>query len=167
MKKLLGIVLVIPSLAVVGHAQPPAADQPCSDFSGTCKIDIAKSDFGPAPQPTVETEVIREAGDNVTLAYHSESDMGTRDYTYTVVLGGPEVPFPASAIDESPVKILNSKGEWKGCSMVITQKTTFQDSPGTLTATYTLTGGGKVLMKSVHLATANGDFDLAEIYNKA
>ncbi len=167
MKKLLGIVLALASLPLVAHAQTPSAAQAAPDFSGTWNIDLAKSDFGPAPQPTVETEVIKETGNNVTIASHSVNDMGTRDYTFAVVLGGPEAPFPAPATDESPFKILSSKAEWKGGEMVITQKTTFQDDPGTLTATYTLMGGGKVLMKAVHLSTSNGDFDLTEVYNKA
>jgi hypothetical protein len=62
---------------------------------------------------------------------------------------------------------LNSKAEWIGSSLAITQTTSFQGSKGTVISTYTLSEDGKTLSKATHMATDQGAFDSKSVYDKA
>ena len=166
MHKLLAL-LVFGALAVpLSQAQAaPAAGTP--NLAGTWNIDIAKSDFGQAPAPTKQSEVITQNGNDFTFQITQVSDYGTPNYTFSVKADGTETPFPANAMPaDAPFKILSTSAKWDGPALVLTQKTSFQDSPGTLTATYTLSPDGKVLTKDSKIAASMGEFDMKAVYDK-
>ena len=167
MKKALCVLLVLAGVAMVGLAQTGAIHQAKPDFTGTWKLNVAKSDFGEAPQPVSETDVLTQTGDMLKVSIASESERGKRNYVYSVKLDGTDTPFPSDAFPAgSPFKILSSKAEWQGASLVITQTTTFQDAKGTLKATYTLSADGKVLTKATHISMEMGDFDTKSVFDK-
>jgi hypothetical protein len=93
--------------------------------------------------------------------------MGSQDYTFSVKADGIETPFPANALPaDTPFKIVSTSAKWDGPALVVTEKTSFQDSPGTLTATYTLSPDGKVLTKDSKINASMGEFDMKAVYDK-
>lgn len=159
--------LVFAALAVpLSQAQAaPATGTP--NLSGTWNINAAKSDFGQAPAPTKQTEVITQNGDNIQFQIDTESSFGARKYTIDVKTDGTETPFPASALPaDSPFKILSTSAKWQGSSLVVTQKTNFQDQAGTLTSTYTLSPDGKELTKDTKIEASMGEFETKAVYDK-
>ncbi len=164
MKTRLGMAMLFAALTAVVVAQVSTAAPAKPNFSGTWKLNLAKSDLGQM-SPTSETDTIAQAADTLTVAVAAVSERGDRNTTYTVKLDGTDTPNQAPA--DSPFKILSSKAEWQGSSLVVTQTTSFQDSNGTLTSTFTLSDDGKTLTKATHIVFDQGEFDSKSVYDKA
>jgi len=163
MHKLLAL-LVFGALAVP-LSQAQAGGTP--NLSGAWNINAAKSDFGQMPAPSKQSEVITQNGNDFTFKISQTSDMGSQDYTLNLKADGTETPFPANALPaDSPFKILSVSAKWDGPALVVTEKTSFQDSPGTMTATYTLSPDGKVLTKDTKIKASMGEFDQKAVYDK-
>ena len=165
MKRMLGVVVVLASLA--GVCAAPAAAQAKPNFAGSWKLNLQKSDFGQMAQmaPASETDTITQTADAFTIAVASESEQGKRTTTSTAKLDGTDTPN--AAVPDSPFQILSTKAAWQGASLVITQTTSFQDNKGTLTSTYTLSDDGKTLTKTTHVVFDQGAFDSKSVYDKA
>ncbi len=164
MKTRLGMAMVLAALTAVCVAQVAAPGQAKPNFAGTWKLNLAKSDLGQMV-PTSETDTIAQTADAVTVAVASVSERGNRNTAYTVKLDGSDTPNQTPT--DSPFKILSSKAEWQGSSLVITQTTSFQDSKGTVQSTYSLSDDGKTLTKSTHVVFDQGAFDSKSVYDKA
>ena len=115
--------------------------------------------------PTSETDTITQTADELKIEVASESQRGKRDATTTAKLDGTDTPNPAAA--NSAFQILSTKATWQGSSLVITQTTSFQDSKGTMTATYTLSDDGKTLTKTTHAVFNENAFDSKSVYDRA
>jgi hypothetical protein len=162
--------LAFVGLTITASAQMPgSAPAPVAkpELNGTWKLNVAKSEFSPAPTPSAQTEVISVAGDTLTVAVTSAGGDGNQKFTYSLKIGGPEVPFPKPELNDSPLAVIALKAEWVDASLVITQKITYQNGPGTLVSTYTLSPDGKVLTKTLNVAITEGFFELKAIYDKA
>jgi len=147
-------------------APAPAAAKP--NFSGTWKINLDKSEFGQVPPPTSETNVITQTGNDIKIAITSDGDRGKEVYTTPFTIGAGETPLPKDSFpDSAEFKILSSKGEWHDTALVVTQKITYQDSPGVITSTLTLSPDGKQLTKSTLISLDTmGDFDTKTFFDK-
>ena len=164
MKRTLAAVMVLASLAAVGATQTAVSTKP--NFSGEWKLNLQKSDLGQMA-PISETDTITQTADEFKVAMATESQRGKRAYTFAAKLDGTDTPLPGDAFPaDSPFKILTSKAEWQGSSLVITQTTTFQDSKGSLKSTYTLSDDGKILTKTTHIVFDQGAFDSKSVYDK-
>jgi methionine synthase II (cobalamin-independent) len=165
MKRRFAIALVFATLAAVGIAQTAGQAKP--NFAGTWKLNLQKSDLGQMA-PDSETYTVAQTDTEVKVTIASESQFGKMNYTFAAKLDGTDTPLAADAFPaESPFRILTSKAEWQGSSLVITQTTSFQDAKGTLKSTYTLSDDGKVLTKATHVTFDQGDFDSKSVYDKA
>jgi hypothetical protein len=138
------------------------------NFAGTWTMNMDKSDLGQIPKPKSQIETITQTADAITIAIAADrNEMGKQNYTFSAKLDGSETPFPADAFPaDSPFKILSSKAEWQGSSLVITQKTSFQDMAGTLKTTYTLSSDGKVLTSATHITFGDAEVDAKTVYDK-
>jgi len=167
MKRRLGILVVLAGLAAVGVAQTGTVGQAKPNFAGTWKLNLQKSDLGQMA-PVSETYTISQTADEVKVAIASERQQGKMSYTFPVKLDGTDTAVPADAFPaDSMFKLLSSKAEWQGNSLVITQTTSFQDSKGTLKSTYSLSDDGKTLTKATHIKFDQGEFDSKSVYDKA
>ena len=164
MKRRLGVAMVLAALAAVCVAQSTTAGQAKPNFAGTWKLNLAKSDLGQMV-PISETDTITQTADVFKIEVVSVSERGNRDSTYSAKLDGTDTPNEAPA--NTPFRILSTKAEWHGSSLVITQTTSFQDSKGTLQSTYTLSDDGKTLTKATHVVFDQGAFDSKSVYDKA
>jgi methionine synthase II (cobalamin-independent) len=165
MKRTLATVVVFASLVAVGIAQTAAQAKP--NFAGTWKLNLQKSDLGQMA-PNSETYTVAQTDADVKVTVASDSQFGKFNYTFAAKLDGTETPLAADAFPaDSPFRILTSKAEWQGNSLVITQTTSFQDSKGTLTSSYTISDDGKVLSKATHIVFDQGAFDSKSVYDKS
>jgi hypothetical protein len=165
MKKRFAAAMLFATLAVVGFAQ--TADQAKPNFAGTWKLNLQKSDLGQMA-PNSETYTVAQTNNEVKFTVASDSQFGPISFTFTAKLDGTETPLAPDAFPaELPFKILTSKAEWQGTSLVITQTTTFQDAKGTLKSTYTLSDDGKTLTKASHITFDQAAYDSKSVYDKA
>jgi hypothetical protein len=77
--------LILVCLTIAASGQTPAGNP---DLNGTWKLNAAKSEFSPAPQPSTQTEIISVVGDTITVAFTSAAEDGRQKYSYTLKLGG-------------------------------------------------------------------------------
>jgi hypothetical protein len=161
MNRRLAVVVMLAGFVGAGVAQTAKPN-----FAGTWKLNLAKSDLGQMA-PTSETNTISQTADTVTVAIVSDREQGKMTYSFPVKLDGTDTPVPADAFPaDSMFKLLSSKAEWVGGSLVITQTTTFQDTKGTLKSTFTLSDDGKTLTKATHIKFDQGEFDSKSVYDK-
>src|SRR6266853_141285 len=102
------------------------------NFSGTWKMSVAKSDFGPLPAPTKRTDVIEHSDPNLKDTVDAESAQATQQYTATYTTDGKEV---TNTIGPRQVK---STLTWEGNTLVVNSKTSFNDNEITMKAVWSL-----------------------------
>lgn len=148
-----------PAAPVVQAAHP--------DFSGTWTLNLAKSDFDQIPPPASEVLTFTQTGSNFTVAVASDSDRGKENYTLAFPSNGTETPIPSNVFPATAeLRILSSKGEWQGSSLILTEKITYQGNPGTLKSTYTLSADGKTLTRAMHITVDQGEFDTTSVFDR-
>jgi hypothetical protein len=160
MKRRLAVAMALCTLSTfgIGQAKP--------NFGGTWKLNLQKSDLGQMA-PDSETDTVAQTADEVKIAIDIAGQFGKIDYTFSAKLDGTDTPLAADAFPaDAPFRVLTSKAEWQGNSLVITQTTSFQDSKGTLVSTYTLSDDGKVLTKATHIVFDQNAFDTKSVYDK-
>jgi len=146
-----------------GQTVPPGR----ANLNGNWNLNTAKSDFGQVPPPLRQSESILQAGEEFVVGITLEREEMKQNYTLRFRAGGDAMPLAVGSFPEgAPFRILSVKGEWQGQTLVVTEKVSFQGSDGTLTARYTLSGGGKVLTKQTHVAMSAGEFDTRTVYDK-
>jgi hypothetical protein len=137
-------------------------------FSGAWKLDVGKSDFGQVPPPNSECEIIQQTPDSLTIATANDSDdTGNQVYILPVPIAATEAPtptgnFPASA----DFKVLASKAQWQGATLVLDQKMNYKGSAGTIHAVYSLSSDGKTLTRQTHYSLNMGEFDVTYVLAK-
>lgn len=167
MKKALYTLLILAGAVFAVHVYAAPAAAAKSDYSGTWKMNVAKSDFGQIPPPVSETQVITQTADSIKIVRTSARDEGEMTYTLALKLDGTEIPIPAGTFpEEAPFKIVSSKADWDGANLIITQKTSYQGNPGTLKSRHSLSPDGKVLTESSEIASDMGSFTITSVYDK-
>lgn len=145
----------------VGQAQDK------SEFTGTWKLNLGKSDFGQIPPPASQTDVIALNGDELKIVSASEGPNGTRNYTLTLKLDGIETSSPVvNATPDASFQVVGAKAEWQAATLVLTEQIRVQGSPGTLRSIDTLSPDGKVLTKSTQITTEMGEFAATAVFDR-
>jgi hypothetical protein len=145
-------------------AQSPAVKP---DLTGTWTLDLAKSDYDQIPPPDDETLVFSHNGPTYSIATTSDNERGKEVYTLPFTTDGIEMPTPKGTFsDTATLQYLSTKGEWKGASLVLTQKIIYQSGAGSLKSTFTLSPDGKTLTRMMHISVDQGDFDTTSVYEK-
>jgi hypothetical protein len=163
--KKMGWLAMLLALAVCGFAQGKAGAK--SNLSGQWKLNVAASEFGDVPPPTRQTEVVTQAGDEFAIVITMEREEMKQNYTLRFQAGGAEMPLAKGSFpDDAPFRILGVKGEWQGGVLVVTERVSFQGSEGFITVKYALSGDGKELRKTSHVAMDAGTFDTKTVYDK-
>jgi hypothetical protein len=145
-------------------AQVPAVKP---DLSGTWTLNLAKSDFDQVPPPQDETLVFSHSGSAYSIATTSNNERGKEIYTLPFVTDGSDTPTPEGIFaDTASLQYMSTKGEWKGASLVLTQKITYQSGAGSLKSTFTLSPDGKTLTRVMHISVDQGDYDTTSVFDK-
>jgi hypothetical protein len=144
--------IVIAALAMTFSAQA------ATDLSGVWKLNLAKSDYGPAPPPEFMTRTIKHSDPTLHISTHQKGAQGeaTTELNYTT--------------DGKPVENAKppSKGsaKWDGDKLVIDSVRDFQGAELKFHEVYSLSADGKVLTINNHAALPQGEFDLTLVFDK-
>jgi hypothetical protein len=154
--------------AVPAPASTPASTAAVSpNLAGTWNLNLSKSDYDQVPAPSSEILTFTQTGSAFTVATASDNERGKEVYTLPFTTDGTETPTPKGTFsDTATLQYLSTKAEWKGASLVVTQKILYEAAPGTLKSTFTLSADGKTLTRAMHISVDQGEFDTAAVFEK-
>ena len=136
-----------------------AADKP--NFTGTWKINNAKSDFGPMPQGPDKFERKVDHKDTelkVNTVQSMQGNERTTDVTYTIDGKEHEIQLgPTTA---------KVTANWKDAALEIAAKREIQGNAVTSTELWSLSADGKVLTLDSNISTPQGEFKLKFVLDK-
>ena len=159
-RKLLSIAFLVALPAVSAFAQPKPDSQPKPDFSGTWKMNVAKSDFGALPGPSSRTDVITHKEPSLTDDVTAEGAQGKQQYTVKYTTDAKEVT------NQMGPREVKSTMKWEGNNLVINSKFSYNDSEVTAQSNWALSADGKTLTINVHYASPMGETDQKIVYEK-
>jgi hypothetical protein len=142
-------------------ATAPAAPGGKPNYSGTWKLNTAKSDFGPLPAPDSETDVIDHKEPTVTISVDGVTAQGPQKYTLQTTTNNVEAPIK---MGEREAKV---KTTWDPTNNLIsTIKLSFNDQDVSMKRVYVLSPDGKTLTVNNHLESPMGEADQKLTYEK-
>ena len=151
MVNLLGVLL---AFVVVAAGQPAAKP----NFSGEWKINVAKSNFGPLPPPSVMNRSIAHTEPALTIVEEQTSQLGDQKTTRKYVTDGSEITFDVQGM------AVASSATWKEGVLLVVSRV---DGAGlTFTDRMTLSPDGKSLTSLIHITSAQGDIDITVVFDK-
>lgn len=153
-RKLLSIAFLIALPAVSAFAQQKP------DFSGTWKLNVAKSDFGALPGPDSRTDVITHKDPALTDDVTSESAQGKQQYTVKYTTDGKEATNQIGPLE------IKSILKWEGSNLVVSSKFAFNGGDVNAQASWSLSADGKTITINVHFASTMGETDQKIILEK-
>jgi hypothetical protein len=154
MKTLTTILVLIVALSSFAVA----ADKP--NFSGDWKINIDKSNFGPAPPPSSLTRKIVHTDPALTIDEAQSGPQGDMQRAIKYTTDGKEC---TNEFMGQPVK---STLAWDGKKLVITSKADFGGTEVKLIDTWSLSDDGKETTDVLHIVSPQGEFDITYVLNK-
>ncbi len=138
----------------------PAWSQDKTDFSGTWKLNLAKSDYGDLQGPSSRVDTIRQEGTNITESVVSTQRHQAQNYTMAFSTDGNKTMLPEDArVRIGYVTLQSISATWVGSSLVVLQGVHFEDYDIAARNTYTLSGDGETLTITLSL---NGDQPVAK-----
>jgi hypothetical protein len=141
-------------LAAASHAE----GQP--NFSGTWKLNVAKSEYGPLPGPESRSDVIEHNESGVKDKVSASNQQGKQEYTMAFKTDGSET---VQKILDRDVKV---SAKWEGQAMVVTTRIAVNDMQIDIKANWTLSADGATLTQAVHLTSTMGEADQKMVYEK-
>jgi len=131
-----------------------------TDFSGTWKLDTAKSDFGQLPAPDSITLKIVHQDPSLKVNLNQTGGMGdiNADLTYTTD-GTESVNHVGQGEARTTMK-------WDGDDLVLDTKGKFGDNDYTSKDRWNVSSDGKTLTITRHLASSMGETDVKEVLAK-
>ncbi len=150
---------IVAALSVTAFATSMFA-QSKPNFSGTWKLNVAKSDFGPLPAPDSRVDVIVHNDptikDDVTQTGGQGDFVGTINYS----TDGKE------ATNKMGPREVKSTLGWEGSRLVVNSKLMLNDAEITIKSVWTLTDDGKTLSQEAHINSPMGELDTKTVFDK-
>ncbi len=153
------------AIAVMLLLAPSAWTQDAKpNFSGTWNVDLAKSDFGPAPPPESLVAVIDHKEPNVKFTTTQKGPMGEISNGRTLTTDGKENvnKMRTMAGDQDAT----STTTWSGKKLATATKMDMQGMAIVINETWELAEDGKVLTIAREIKTSQGDFATKTVFNK-
>lgn len=138
----------------------PTTSGPKPNFSGTWKLNVQKSDFGPLPGPESETDVIDHNDPKIKMAVVRKGDQGEQKYDLDLTIDGQEETHKLGDQD------IKTTANWDGSALMVLTKLTFQDNDVLIKSAYTLSPDGKTVNVAAHLSSAMGEADQKLVFDK-
>jgi hypothetical protein len=159
MKKALSTAAVILLLTVSALAQNAKPN-----FSGTWTLDVAKSDFGPAPPPDSVVMTIDHKEPSLKSTTVQKGQQGDATNEATITTDGKENVNKLSAAGmEQDVK---STSKWNGKKLTTERMLAIQGMSIGMNDAWDLSADGKVLTVVRQISTPQGDFSTTMVFNK-
>jgi hypothetical protein len=137
-----------------------AAGGPKPNYSGTWKLNVAKSDFGPIPGPETRTDVIEHADPMLKVSTTQDGAQGHQEYTLNLTTDGKEATNTPGGLE------VKSIGGWEASNLIMNIKLKFQDNDVAAKTTWLLSADGKTMTQNQHLTTAMGELDQKMVFEK-
>lgn len=132
-----------------------------SDYSGTWKLDVGKSDLGPMPPPESEVHTIQHQDPDLKVHVVSTGGpQGDMDYNVNYTTDGKEC---VNKVGENEFR---STLKWEGDDLVIDVKGAFNGTDFTAQDKWTLADGGKTLNVARHFSSSMGELDVKLVFAK-
>jgi len=134
------------------------------NFSGTWSIDLAKSDFGPAPPPESVVHVIEHKEPSVKDTATQKGSQGEVTSDRTLTTDGKENTYKLKTmVGEQDVK---ATSHWDGRKLATVLKFEIQGAPVNINEAWELSADGKVLTIVREIKSPQGEFTQRALYNK-
>jgi hypothetical protein len=153
MKTLLSTLFVIAMAANMAAAEKP-------NFSGTWKLDVDKSSFGPMPPLTSLMRTIEQKDPDITVKEASTGPQGEQNLSFKYSTDGKET------INTYMGNELRSKAGWDGRTLVVHNNIDVGGEKVTSTEKWTLSDDGKTFNFLLNISTSQGDLDLSYVLVK-
>lgn len=130
-----------------------------TDFTGTWKIVLDKSDFGPMPPPEkVEQTVEQKENDfKVNMTQVGQQGEVKMELSYSTDKA------TTNTFRNTPMK---STAKWDGEKLVVVSKLEFQGNEIVIQDTWSLSDEGKTLTMDRKLNTPQGDIEMKHVFAK-
>lgn len=130
------------------------------DFSGTWKLNVAKSDFGVLGGPTSRTDVITHKDPSLSNSVTAEGPQEKQEFSVKYTTDGKE------AVNHMGSREIKSVVKWADSSLVINSKFVYNDADVTADSTWTLSPDGKTLTITAHFTSTLGEADQKFVFEK-
>jgi hypothetical protein len=135
-----------------------AADKP--DFSGSWKLNVAKSDFGMMPAPEKADYTIAHKDPELNVNSKAVTQMGEMNTDAKYFTDGREF---TNTMYGTEVK---GTAKWDGKTLVVSQKMNMQGADISVTIKWTLSEDGKTINQDVSVTTPQGDMVQKAVLDK-
>jgi len=125
-----------------------------TDFSGTWKLDPAKSDFGPVPAPESMTRVVTQDEKSITMETTQKNAQGEVKTKITFKLDG------SPSVNQTALGEVKGSAKWEGALLRIKTTRETQGMEITFDELWTLAADGKTMTVANKVGTPQGEFDL-------
>lgn len=126
------------------------------NLTGVWKLNLAKSDYGPVPQPEAMTRTINHNDPSLQISTYQKGAQGeaTTELKYTT--------------DGKPAENKGSKGTaaWDGSKLVVDSVREMQGADLKFHEVWNLSADGKVLTINNHITAPQGEFDITLVFDK-
>lgn len=130
--------------------------QAAPNLTGVWKLNLSKSDYGPAPQPEAMMRTINHNDPSLQISTYQKGAAGeaTTELKYTT--------------DGKPAENKGSKGsaKWDGDKLVVESSRDFQGTELKFHEIWSLSADGKILTINNHVTAPQGEFDLTLVFDK-
>jgi hypothetical protein len=132
-----------------------------ANYSGTWKLNVDKSDFGPLPPSNSRTDIIEHNDPEMKDSVSDDGAQGKLDYVLKITTDGKEAINSAGGLDTK------STASWSGSNLVVDTKLSFQGTDVAIKTAWVLSPDGKTLTQNAHLnAGALGEVDQKFVFEK-
>ncbi len=131
-----------------------------TNFSGTWKLNVSKSDFGMMPPPESRTDVVDQTGDQIKDTVASTGGQGAQNYTVDIKTDGTE-----SAMKLGP-RDAKVSAAWAGTSLAVTTKLDFDGNDVLIKSNWTLSEDGATWTQAAHVTSPMGEMDMKLVFDK-
>jgi hypothetical protein len=130
------------------------------NFSGTWKLNTAKSEFGQLPPPEKFLRTITHHDPSMKYKTEQAGPQGEFTTEVTCTTDGKE------CTNQYPQGAAKSTMKWEGDTLVVDSKRTIQDNELTFKEKWSLSGDGKTITINFHVSGGFGEFDLKYVLEK-
>jgi len=130
------------------------------NFSGTWKLNLEKSEYGPMPAPTSMVDKIAHEDPSLKINRNQAGQQGELNYDLNFTTDGKE---STNTIRGNSMK---STVSWEGETLVFDSKLSIQDNEITFKDKWTVSPDGKTITINRHAASAQGEIDQKLVMEK-
>lgn len=132
-----------------------------ANYSGTWKLNVEKSDFGPLPPSNSRTDIIEHSDPSLKDNVSDDGAQGKQEYVLAMTTDGKEATNNAGGLE------IKNTASWEGRNLVVGTKLNIQGTDVAVKSTWLLSPDGKTLTQNAHInAGGLGELDQKLVFEK-